>query len=86
MKGFLKKIWRERGEGEVLDRAVRKGQLEVIDGFILRGSDPVDIYNKIKETGRGHQRAIDFLEKYIEDIACHPGTHVPRHAHWKIKR
>ena len=86
MKGFLSKIWREKTHEDALDRAVRKGQVDVIDRFLMQGTDPVEVYEKIRKTGKGHKRAIDFLEKYIEDIALHPGTHVPRPANWKIKR
>lgn len=69
-----------------LHRALKKGDVAWLDAQLDAGADPVTFYNVARGIKKPSTRALDRLEKEIEDIALHPGTHVPRHADWKIKR
>lgn len=86
MRSFLRQIFAQKSDAEKLRKAVIKGDIAMIEKSLAKGESAVDLYMEIKKTGRGHDRSIDFLEEYIEDSAKIPGSHVPRHADWRIKR
>ncbi len=69
-----------------LERSLRRGDTLWLARQLESGADPVVFYDVARALKKVSPRALDLLEQEIEDIALHPGTHVPRHANWKIKR
>lgn len=66
--------------------ALKRGDTGWLALQLQKGADPVAFYDRARNMRAPHGKSLDFLEREIEDIAMHPGTHVPRHADWKIKR
>lgn len=69
-----------------LTLALKRGDTGWLGRQLAKGADPVAFYDRARALKRPHAKSLDFLEREMEDIAMHPGTHVPRHADWKIKR
>lgn len=69
-----------------VERALRRGDTGWLRQQMAKGADPVAFYDRARTLKKTHPKCLDLLEQEIEDRAMHPGTHVPRHHDWKIKR
>lgn len=67
-------------------RALKRGDTGWLRAELAKGADPVVFYDRARALKKPHPKCLDLLEQEIEDLATVPGTHVPRHHDWKIKR